>query len=126
MSRDHSPGRAVFPGTHGSRCRAGAPNGGVQLSEREVDSEKLARYSAPRGASSIAATAAARQHPWRGVLRLRRNGDAQTTDDRKTARYAAPRYGRVTEDAGTGPGGSRSEFPGTLGPVGRSAVELAR
>ena len=101
-------------------------NRSLPLSEREVDSEELARHSAARGASSIAATAAARQHPRRGVLRLRRNGDAQTTDDRKTARHAAPRHGRVAEDAGTGPGGARAEFPGALGPVGGSAVELAR
>src|SRR5436190_2389073 len=125
MSRDHSPGRAVFTGPHGSRRRTGARDRSLPLSEREVDSEKLARYSAPSGASSIAATTFARQHPRCGVLRLRRNGDAQTTDDRKTARHAAPWHGRVPEDAGTRPGGARTDLPGTLGPVGGSAVELA-
>jgi len=53
---------------------------------------------------------------------------AQTTHDRKTARHAAPRHGRVTEDAGegAGPDGARTEFPRTLGSLGGSAVELAR
>ena len=35
------------------------------------------------------------------------------------------RHGRVPEDAGTRPGSARTDLPGTFGPVGGSAVELA-
>ena len=107
---DHPSGRAVLTGAHGSRCRAGAADRSVPLSEREVDSEELARSQSARGASSIATTTAARQHPRRGVLRLRSHGDAETTNDRKTPRHAAPRHGRGAEDAGTRPGSAGAEL----------------
>jgi transposase len=126
LSGDHSTSWPVLIVSRGSCFGTSTRNRGLPLSEREVDFETLARCRAAGGASSIAATTAARQHPRPGVLRLRRNGDAQTTHDRKTARHAAPRHGRVTESAGTRPGSSRSEFPGSLGSVGRSTVELAR
>jgi transposase len=58
-SGGHSPGRAVFASSRGSRRRTSARNGGLSLSEREVDSEKLARRGAARGASSNATSAAA-------------------------------------------------------------------
>src|SRR5579872_4344179 len=126
MSGDHSPGRTVLAGSDGSCRRTSARDGSLPLPKREVDSEELTRRGTARGAPSIVTTSAARQHPGRGVLRLRRYGDAQTTDDRKTTGHAAPRHGRVAQDAGTGSGGSRAELPGTLGSVGRSTVELAR
>ena len=85
VSGHHPAGRAVLTGTRGSRCRASAAHRSVPLPEREVDPEELARPVPLGGASAIAATTAARQHPRRGVLRVRRNGDAATTNDGKTA-----------------------------------------
>jgi hypothetical protein len=82
LSGDHSTSWPVLIVSRGSCCGTSTRNRSLPLSEREVDFEKLARCRAACGASSIAATATARQHPRPGVLRLGRNSDAQTTYDR--------------------------------------------
>jgi hypothetical protein len=59
----------------------------MPLSERQVDSEELARRASGRRSAGIIAATPARQHPWR-------RGNAETTNDRKTRGHASTWNGR--------------------------------
>ena len=93
---------------------SGSVYGSMPLSERQVDSEELARRASGRRSAGIIAATPARQHPWRRVLRVR-SGKAETTNDRKTRGHASTWNGRGSEGAGARSMRPRTELFGAVG-----------
>src|ERR1017187_1484290 len=141
LSGDHSAGEEVLECAHGGCGGACAADGRMPLSQRRIDSEKLAGPATAAGHSGCAIVAAptAQQHSRSRVLRISKKAtnksigyvpqeiilDATRTDDGETTGHAAARHGRRIEGAAAGPGRSRAELPRPSGDADRSPVELA-